>query len=239
MSPFELRNVTKTFKDKTALENVSVAVHEPAIIGLVGRNGSGKTTFLRHISGLYLPTSGQCITLGKPSNELGPEELRKIGVMNQHDTFIEWMRARQFIDYMSSFYPKWDRDLQTYLSTLLELDLSARLTTMSPGNLQKVGLITAVCHHPDLLLLDQPLSDLDPVARAQVVQLLLERFSTDSMTIVISSHLLQDIERIVERIVFLEKGRVVADAPLDDLKARYATGLDGLFPVLAGQEARA
>jgi ABC-2 type transport system ATP-binding protein len=234
MNPFELRNVTKIFKGTTALDNVSLVARGPEIIGLVGRNGSGKTTLLRHISGLYLPTSGECVTFGKPSGQLGAEELRKIGVMNQHDKFIEWMRAAQFIDYISSFYTRWDRDLQSYLTQLLDVDLNSRLNTMSPGNLQKVGLIVAVCHHPDLLLLDEPLSDLDPVARGQVVQLLLERFSTDTMTIVISSHMLQDIERIVERIVFLDKGRVVADSSLDDLKSKYSASLDELFPVLAG-----
>jgi ABC-type multidrug transport system ATPase subunit len=99
----EFRAVTKRFGSKVALEDVSLSVAERSIIGLVGRNGSGKTTLLRHITGLYLPTSGECVTLGCASRDLGPKELSQIGMMNQHDTFIEWMRVHQFLRYIASF----------------------------------------------------------------------------------------------------------------------------------------
>jgi ABC-2 type transport system ATP-binding protein len=218
----ELRGVTKRFGKKVALDDVSLSVPERSIIGLVGRNGSGKTTLLRHVTGLYLPTSGECVTLGCPSRNLGPKELSQIGMVNQHDTFIEWMKIEQFLRYIASFYPVWDRELEAQLVSSLEIDVNARVGTLSPGNAQKIGLVVATCHHPTLLLLDEPLSDLDPIVRARAVSMLLERFSDDRLTMIVSSHMLHDIERIVDRVVCLEAGRIVADASLDDLKESYA-----------------
>lgn len=222
VNAFELRNVTKVFGDKTALDSVSLAVPPRSIIGLVGRNGSGKTTLLRHITGLYLPTSGSCFTLGCATAKLGPAELSRIGAVNQHDKFIEWMNARQFIRYISTFYPVWDRDLEEQLMDDLDVDITGRLAVQSPGNLQKVGLIVATCHKPSLLLLDEPVSDLDPVVRARTIRLLLDRFSDDELTMVISSHMLSDLERIVDRVVFLDRARIVVDESLDDLREGYA-----------------
>ncbi|MES2178372.1 MAG: ABC transporter ATP-binding protein [Gemmatimonadota bacterium] len=216
-----LADVSKRFGQKTALDNVSLAVGEPSILGLVGKNGSGKTTLLRHIVGLYLPTSGACTTFGRATAELGARELARIGMLHQHDTLIGWMKAEQLLNYVASFYRVWDRELERQLVAMLEIVPSERVLTMSPGNRQKLALVIATCHHPSLLLLDEPLSDLDPIVRRDVVETLLDRFRSDEMAIVISSHLLDDVERIADRIVCLDKGRVVADAPLDDLKERY------------------
>jgi ABC-2 type transport system ATP-binding protein len=116
----------------------------------------------------------------------------------------------------------------------LEVDPKAKVGAMSPGNRQKLALVMATCHHPDLLLLDEPLSDLDPMARQALLSMLLDRFSSDEMTIVISSHMLRDIEPVVDRIVCLERGRVTADGALDDLKERYVewivTSPEGRLP---------
>ncbi|MGH9420724.1 MAG: ABC transporter ATP-binding protein, partial [Thermoanaerobaculia bacterium] len=231
---FEFRSVTKRFGDKVALDAITLAVPPRSIIGLIGRNGSGKTTLLRHVTGLYLPTSGECETLGCRTADLGAAQLSKIGSVNQHDTFIEWMRIEQFLRYIETFYPLWDRDLEAHLVDQLEVDTNARIGTLSPGNSQKVGLIAATCHHPSLLLLDEPLSDLDPIVRSRAVSMLLDRFSSDDLTMVISSHMLHDIERIVDRIVCVERGRIVADAPLDELREKYGMNLEQIFPLIAG-----
>jgi ABC-2 type transport system ATP-binding protein len=117
------------------------------------------------------------------------------------------------------------------------LDVNAKIGTMSPGTLQKLALIVATCHHPALLLLDEPLSDLDPVARKSVLALLLDRFSSEDMTIVISSHMLHDIEPVVDRIICLDAGRIVADDTLDALKEQYGMDLQGIFTALVGSRA--
>jgi ABC-2 type transport system ATP-binding protein len=218
---FEFQNVTKRFGKTLALDGVTYAAPKRSVIGLIGKNGSGKTTLLRHVTGLYLPTSGECTTLGVPARDLGRAELSRIGVVNQHDTFLPWMRARQLLRYVSSFYERWNLDLERQLIRTLEIDTETRVGAMSPGNAQKLALVVATCHQPELLLLDEPLSDLDPIARQDVLTLLLDFFRSEPGTIVISSHMLHDIERIADRIVCLDSGRLVADAPLDELKEGY------------------
>ena len=221
-SAFEVKNLTKTFGDVTALDNVSASVPGPAVVGLIGRNGSGKTTLLRHVIGLYLPTSGQCTTLGCPSDKLGSDELSRIGVVHQENRFLEWMKVEQQLRYVSSFYKRWDRDLEQRLIDELELEPSARVGTLSPGNAQKLGIILAVCHRPDLLILDEPISGLDPITREQFLRFLLELLHQDANTIVISSHVLHDVEKVINRVICLDKGRMKADASLDELQERFA-----------------
>lgn len=221
-SAFEVKNLTKTFGDVTALDNVSVSVPGPAVVGLIGRNGSGKTTLLRHVIGLYLPTSGHCTTLGCPSDKLGSDELSRIGVVHQENRFLEWMKVEQQLRYVSSFYKRWDKDLEQRLVDELELEPSARVGTLSPGNAQKLGIILAVCHRPDLLILDEPISGLDPITREQFLRFLLELLHQDANTIVISSHVLHDVEKVINRVICLDRGRIKADASLDDLQERFA-----------------
>ncbi|MDQ3516610.1 MAG: ABC transporter ATP-binding protein [Gemmatimonadota bacterium] len=219
---FEFQNVSKRFGKTIAIDDVTYAAPRQSVIGLIGKNGSGKTTLLRHVTGLYLPTSGRCTTSGVPAGDLGKDELSRIGVVNQHDTFLPWMRARQLLRYVSSFYERWDHELERQLIRTLEIDTETRVGAMSPGNVQKLALVVATCHRPELLLLDEPLSDLDPIARQDVLTMLLDYFREGEATIVISSHMLHDIERIADRIVCMDGGRIVADAPLDELKEGYA-----------------
>jgi ABC-2 type transport system ATP-binding protein len=234
----EVRRLSRRYGGQLALDAVTTTIPRRSIVGLVGRNGSGKTTLLRHVTGLVLPDEGECVTLGRPAAKLGRAELSRIGAVHQHDRLIGWMRGEQLLRYVASFYGTWDRDLERSLVSALELDVAARVGSLSPGNAQKLALVLATCHRPELLLLDEPLSDLDPVARRSVLALLLERFSSDDVTIVISSHMLRDIEPVVDRILCLHRGRVAADAPLDELKERYAewivTSREGRLPATFG-----
>jgi len=233
MNAFELHDVTKRFERVVALDSVSLSVPRRSIVGLLGKNGSGKTTLLRHVTGLHLPTSGRCATFGVATDKLGPKELSRLGMVSQRDYFVEWMRIQQLLRYVETFYPVWDRSLEDELVDALDIDRNATVGTLSPGNAQKLALVLATCHHPELLLLDEPLSDMDPIARGLVVEMLLERFNNDDLTMVISSHMLQDIERIVDRIVCLDRGRIIADATMEQLRERFGPlGLDEIFPLL-------
>jgi ABC-2 type transport system ATP-binding protein len=237
---FELRGVEKRYGRTEALKDVTVAVPRRSIVGLVGRNGAGKTTLLHHVTGLVLPDRGSCMTLGRPAAELGRAELSRMGAVHQEDRLVSWMTGRQLLAYVASFHETWDRDLERSLLAELEVDTTKRVGALSPGVRQKLALVLATCHHPELLLLDEPLADLDPVARHTMLRLLLDRFNTDDMTIVISSHMLLDIEPVVDRLICLEAGRVVADDGLDDLKERYAewvvTAAGGGLPASYGEE---
>ena len=219
---FEVKNLSKLFGDVTALDNVSVAVSRPAVVGLIGRNGSGKTTLLRHVIGQYLPTSGTCATLGRASDRLGPDELSRIGVVHQEHRFLDWMTVKEQLRYVSSFYKQWDRTLEKRLLNDLELARSARVGTLSPGDAQKLGIILAVCHRPDLLILDEPMGGLDPITLEQFLRFLLEFLQHGDNTIVISSQVLHDVEKVIDRVICLDRGRVKADASLDDLQELFA-----------------
>ncbi|HEX6693347.1 MAG TPA: ABC transporter ATP-binding protein [Longimicrobiales bacterium] len=237
MSYVEIENVTKKFGGKVALDSVSLRITTPSIVGLMGKNGSGKSTLLRHICGLQLPTSGVCRTLGTDTAVLDSPELSRIGIAHQHDSLIGWMSGGRLISYVSGFYATWDTALEERLVKLLEINRDAGVATSSPGNRQKLSLLLAVCHHPTVLLLDEPLSDLDPIARRDVIDVLIEEFQGHDVAIVISSHLLHDLERIAERIVCLDAGRVVADASLDELKEQYGSNLDTMFRRIVGASA--
>jgi ABC-2 type transport system ATP-binding protein len=220
--PFETTHLTKRFDETTALDGVDLAIRSHSIVGLLGRNGSGKTTLMHHLMGLQLPTEGSATTLGRRSDLLTHEELTHIGFVPQEIRLLDWMTVGQHLGYVSTFYPSWDGDRETRLVEELELDREASVGSLSTGNLQKLAVLLAVCHHPTLLVLDEPVSDLDPIVRTRLLEFLLEVVREDQATILISSHVLRDVEKIVDWVVCLEGGRLVTDASLDDLKERYA-----------------
>jgi ABC-2 type transport system ATP-binding protein len=219
---FEASGLTKEFGAVTALRDVSLTLTGPSIVGLIGRNASGKTTLLRHIVGLQLPTRGQARTLGVATRSLQHEQLARIGVVSDAPTFIRWMSVGRQLEYLSGFYQRWDSVRQSHLLDLLDLDVHANISGLSTGSAQKLAIVAALCHHPDLILLDEPVSNLDPIARDQFLKLLLDVVQEDRATIVISSHVLHDIESTVDWIVCLNNGTVAANASLDDLKDQYA-----------------
>jgi ABC-2 type transport system ATP-binding protein len=219
---FEASGLTKQFGEVTALDDVSLTLAGPSIVGLIGRNASGKTTLLRHIVGLQLPTRGGARTFGVAIDRLEHEQLARIGVVPQTPTFISWMSVGQQLRYLSRFYPRWDAARQASLLTLLELDPISGISGLSTGSAQKLAIVAALCHHPDLILLDEPVSNLDPIVRDRFLKRLLDVVQEDHATIVISSHVLHDVESAVDWIVCLDAGRVAANAALDDLKDEYA-----------------
>jgi len=219
---FRAEHLTKRYEDVLALDDIDLAFPEGSVIGLIGRNGSGKTTLLHHAVGLVLPTEGESTTLGCPSHSLGDEQLARIGFVPQETRFLDWMTVDDHIDYVAGFYSNWDRQREKRLRGDLELDGGRLVGALSSGNVQKLALVLAVCHHPQLLIVDEPVSDIDPIVRARLLAFLLELIRDDGSTVVISSHVLRDIAQVVDRIVCLHHARIAADAPLDELKDRFA-----------------
>jgi ABC-2 type transport system ATP-binding protein len=219
---FEAVELTKEFGTTTALRHVSLTLRGPSIIGLIGRNGSGKTTLLRHIVGLQLPTSGEARTFGVPIRRLGHDQLAGLGVVPQVPSFVGWMSVSEQLEYVSRFYRRWDTARRAALLELLDLSPWAQVSGLSAGSLQKLAIVAALCHHPRFVLLDEPVSNLDPLIREAFLRYVLQLVQEDGATVVMSSHVLHDIESTVDWIVCLHEGAVAADAPLDDLKERYA-----------------
>lgn len=217
--------LSKRFKKTDALNDLSVTVPEGAVVGLIGRNGAGKSTLLRTIVGLYLPSAGRCTTLGVPVNRLTAAELGRIGFLDQESKYLDWMRVQDHLDYVARYYATWDHALERRLVRELEVDTGTRVGRLSPGNRQKLGILMAVCHRPRLLLLDEPVSALDPIARDQFMRFLMELLRDEVGTIVVSSHILHDVERLVDRLICLERGRLVRAAEVDALQETYAEWL--------------
>ncbi len=220
--PVVARNVTKRYGRHTALKGLTLDLPEGRVVGLLGRNGAGKSTLLNLASGLILPSEGTIETLGVPTVDLDTPQLTRLGVVQQEGRCIEWMTVRQHLDFNASFYPGWDRDLERRLTEALEVDPKRRIAELSPGDRQKVGILLGVCHRPSLLLLDEPAGALDPIVRMQLLDVLLERLRDDGCTMVISSHLLSDVEKIVDWVIALDAGELVENAAYDELQESFA-----------------
>jgi ABC-2 type transport system ATP-binding protein len=226
--------LTKRYGDKLALNGLSLDIDRQRVVGLIGQNGSGKTTLLDIIAGTVLPTAGSCFTLGCPGAKLNEELLAQLGVVYQENRFLDWMTVEQHLTYFGSFYKTWDVARQNALLKDLDLNARAKVGHLSGGDIQKLGVITAVCHHPRLLLLDEPLSSLDPIARETLLKFILRLLDEDEVTVIISSHALRDVERLMDWVVCLSDGNLRANSSLDALQERFAewrvTSVNGALP---------
>ena len=234
----EIRGLSKRFGKVQALDAVDLTIERGRIIGLLGANGAGKSTLLRHIIGLYLPDRGQCTTLGVEAGQLSPAELARIGYVHQEGELIDWMTAAQLLRYVSVYYPTWNTELEDRLVSEYEISLKARVGSLSPGQRQRLAILIAVCFEPELLILDEPAAALDPLARAQFLDLLLQLIQDQNRTIVISSHILSDVEKVIDHTLIMKAGKIVTDASFDALREKYSrvrlTALSGPLPESLG-----
>ena len=210
------------FGKKVAIRDLTTTLSGRKIVGLLGRNGCGKTSLLHTFLGLIRPTEGTCEVFGKPAEKLDREDFAKIGFVHQEGGYIDSMTVQTHLNYIASFYPEWDRDREARLLGAFELDPRARVGRLSTGDKQKLGIILAVSHRPALLLLDEPASALDPVVRREMFHLLFEMVEEDGASVVVSSHILMDVEKVIDHVWFMRAGRLVVDEPLDALLESYA-----------------
>lgn len=219
---FEMENVSKTFGKIKALDGVSFSIPAGRIVGLVGLNGSGKTTLLRHAVGLCQPNSGESRTLGVKSSELSEATLKYVGMVQQEDPLVEWLTGGQLVRLSKLYHSQWDEKLEASLVERFSIKLDRRIKEMSPGERQKLTILLAVAYHPKFLILDEPASALDPIARAEFLELLVELIQDSNISIIISSHLLSDLERVVDHLLILKQGKLVCNKGLDELKDSYS-----------------
>jgi ABC-2 type transport system ATP-binding protein len=216
--------LTKVFGEKHALDSVDLVVEEGSIFGFLGPNGAGKTTALRVLTGLARPTSGSVQILGHDVASAGNSVRAEIGFLPDVPGFYEWMSAEEFLRFAGGLFGIGRRVLDERLGMLLDLaglgDVKTKIGGYSRGMKQRLGVAQALVNAPKLLLLDEPTSALDPMGRKDVLDMLTSL--RGRTTVFFSTHILADVERVCDTVAILDRGRVVAQAPIDELKARYA-----------------
>jgi ABC-2 type transport system ATP-binding protein len=220
--PVTCRNVRKRFGVSDVLCDVSLSIPRGAVLGLVGRNGAGKTTLIRILVGLLMPEAGAAWVLGEPALQMTDASKTRFGYVSQQPESLGWMTVESMLEFVGAYYPGWDRD---YVWTSLmrwNIPPSQRLAKLSPGERQRVALIRALAIRPEVLILDEPASALDPVARRDLLREIAQRAGENGMTVLFSTHIVSDLERSASHVCFLHQGKLLLNAPVDDLKETHA-----------------
>ena len=217
----EISGVTRRFGAKRALDNVSLAVPRGVVFGLVGANGAGKTTLIRHVLGLLKAQSGSVRVFGFDPVQEPIRVLSRIGYLSEEGDLPGWMRVDELMRYMRAFYPSWDEDYAQDLRKQFALDPAAKVKTLSKGQKARAGLLVALAYRPELLLLDEPSSGLDPIVRRDILGAIVRTIAAEGRTVLFSSHLLDEVERISDRVAMLKGGHILFTGELDDIKQTH------------------
>ncbi len=214
----QVSGLMKNFDTTQVLKGVDLTIPRGTVTGLLGKNGSGKSTLLKCLLGLLKSSSGKATILGEDPWHLSAEAKGQLGYVAQEVSLYAWMRVRQIIEYTAAFYPTWNNDLALDLARRWELPTEDRVGPMSQGQQQKLALILALGHEPDLLILDEPVASLDPSARREFLSTLLEVTRDENRTVLFSTHITTDLERVADHVAVLQEGKIVYHDELDDLK---------------------
>jgi len=204
-----------------ALFDITLRVPEGSIFALVGANGAGKTTTLKVLMNLLRPNGGVAQIFGVDTVRLGEKEFAQIGYVSESQQLPKWMTVQQFLDYCRPFYPTWDRALEAKLLGRFDLPMDRRLDELSRGTRMKVSLLSSLAYRPRLLVLDEPFGGLDAVARDDITQGLLESVQQGETTVLISSHDIEEVERLADWVALIEEGRVKFAEPTESLLGRF------------------
>jgi ABC-2 type transport system ATP-binding protein len=216
-----ITDLSRRFGAKSVLNNVSLYVPRGSVFGLVGENGAGKTTLIKHILGLLRAEAGSVRVFGLDPVADPVGVLGRIGYLSEQPDLPGWMRVEELMRYTQAFYPKWDMAYAEKLREQFGLASGARLRTLSKGQQAKAGLLAAQAHRPELLLLDEPSSGLDPIVRRDILEAVIRTVSDEGRTVFFSSHLLEEIERVSDYVAMLHQGRLVLCGPLDEIKSQH------------------
>jgi ABC-2 type transport system ATP-binding protein len=214
----EIKGLTRRFGAKTALDQVSLCVPRGAVFGLVGANGAGKTTLIKHVLGLLKAEAGSVRVFSKDPVADPPGVLGRIGFLSEEHDLPGWMRVWELMRYTRAFFPGWNEDYAQELRQRFELDPYARVQNLSKGQRARAGLLIALAHHPDLLVLDEPSSGLDPIVRRDILGAIIRAIAHEGRTVLFSSHLLHEVERVSDHVTMMHRGKIVFSAPIDDIK---------------------
>ena len=225
MKLLEVKNINKTFDNKEILKDINFSITGGKIIGLLGRNGAGKSTLIKLINDLLTPDSGEILVNGK---NIGVESKKVISYLPERTYLNKQMKVSEVIDYFSDFYDNFDSDKAKKLLKDLDLDINQKLTKMSKGMQEKVQLVLVMSRSADLYILDEPLGGVDPATRDYILDTILSNFN-EGASVIISTHLISDIERILDEVIFIDKGKIVLQSDADKLRNKEKSSIDEIF----------
>lgn len=225
MELLECKNLCKDFGSKKILKNINLKVGRGKIIGLLGKNGSGKTTLIKLINDLLTPTGGEVLIDG---NKPGIESKRIISYLPERTYLDKDMTVEEVVHYFEEFYDNFDTKKAYQLLKKLDLDIHQKLTKMSKGMQEKVQLILVMSRKADIYILDEPLGGVDPATRDYILDTILSNFN-EGASVIISTHLIADIEKILDEVIFIENGEIILTSDTDELRAKEKTSIDEVF----------
>ena len=221
MNIIETQGLTRRFGRQEAVHGLDLAVPQGSVCALLGPNGAGKSTTIKLLMNLLRPTAGSARVLGVDSRRLGPKEFAQIGYVSENQELPLWMTVRQLMDYCRPFYPTWDAALEKALLAQFALPEDRKLKHLSRGMLMKAALLSSLAYRPKLLVLDEPFSGLDPLVREEFVRGVLEVSALGEWTVLVSSHDIDEVERLADRVAVLDSGKLKVNESTDELLARY------------------
>jgi ABC-2 type transport system ATP-binding protein len=217
----EVRGLTRRFGAKVALNQVSLAVPRGLVFGLVGANGAGKTTLIKNILGLLRPTAGSVSVFGRNPIADPVGVLARIGYLSEENDLPGWMRVDELLRFARAFYPAWEPAYAEELRQTFDLDPAERIKDLSKGQRARAGLVIALAYRPDLLVLDEPSSGLDPIVRRDILGAIVRTIADEGRTVLFSSHLLDEVERVADHVAMLEKGKLLFSGALDEIRETH------------------
>lgn len=221
----ECRALTKVYEHKTVLNHVNLKIPRGKIVGLLGRNGAGKSTLIKSINDLVTPTSGEILVDGQP---IGIASKQLISYLPERTYLDKSLTIQQALNYFAEFYDNFNLQKAEALVADLSLDLGAKISKMSKGMQEKLQLILVMSRDVELYILDEPLGGIDPATRDYILDTILSNFS-EGASVLISTHLIADIERILDEVIFIDDGKILLTADADQLRAKHGTSIDEIF----------
>jgi ABC-2 type transport system ATP-binding protein len=217
----EIRRLTRQFGSTKALDEISLSIPRGGVFGLIGGNGAGKTTLIKHILGMLRAESGTVRVFGLDpvTNPVGT--LGRIGYLSEDRDLPDWMTVGELMRYTQAFFPTWDEAYAEELRGMFDLEPKAKIRTLSRGQRARAGLLAALAHRPELLLLDEPSSGLDPVVRRDILGAIIRTIADEGRTVVFSSHLLDEVERVADQVTIIHQGRLILTSSMDEIKETH------------------
>ena len=225
MELLEIKDLSKKFDDKYVLKDINLKLSGGKIIGLLGKNGAGKTTLIKLINDLLTPSSGEIIVKG---NKVGVESKKVISYLPEKTYLNKQMKVSEVLDYFKDFYDNFDINKAKKLLKDLDLDVNQNLSKMSKGMQEKVQLVLVMSREADLYILDEPLGGVDPATRDYILDTILSNFK-ENASVIISTHLISDIERILDEVIFIDKGKIKLQSDTDKLREKEKASIDEIF----------